>query len=128
MLLLEQASKLESQMMVMGAYGHSRLGELIPGGTTRHVLNHTQLPVFFRTSGLSNPVLLNHCYFKFADSVDTGGNEVTWVNRTDSIGSSSINEVAGCHLVELRQMGNTFLNIPDLQIQVAVLADFTIHG
>jgi nucleotide-binding universal stress UspA family protein len=46
-LLLEQASKLGSQMMVMGAYGHSRLRELMLGGTTRHMLNHSHLPVFF---------------------------------------------------------------------------------
>jgi nucleotide-binding universal stress UspA family protein len=46
-LLLEQASKLQSQMMVMGAYGHSRLREIMLGGTTRHVLGHAHLPVLF---------------------------------------------------------------------------------
>jgi len=45
--LLDQAAALESQMIVMGAYGHSRIRELMLGGTTRHVLEHTQLPILF---------------------------------------------------------------------------------
>jgi nucleotide-binding universal stress UspA family protein len=46
-ILLEQAKTLDSQMIVMGAYGHSRIRELMLGGTTRHVLDHTSLPVLF---------------------------------------------------------------------------------
>jgi nucleotide-binding universal stress UspA family protein len=46
-LLLEQAKTLDSQMIVMGAYGHSRIRELMLGGTTRHVLEYTTLPVLF---------------------------------------------------------------------------------
>jgi nucleotide-binding universal stress UspA family protein len=46
-ILLEQAKALDSQMIVMGAYGHSRIRELMLGGTTRHVLDHTSLPVLF---------------------------------------------------------------------------------
>lgn len=46
-ILLEQAKSLDSQMIVMGAYGHSRIRELMLGGTTRHVLDHTSLPVLF---------------------------------------------------------------------------------
>jgi nucleotide-binding universal stress UspA family protein len=46
-ILLEQAKALDSQMIVMGAYGHSRIRELMLGGTTRHVLDHTDLPVLF---------------------------------------------------------------------------------
>jgi len=46
-ILLEQAEALDSQMIVMGAYGHSRIRELMLGGTTRHVLEHTSLPVLF---------------------------------------------------------------------------------
>ena len=45
--LLNQATTLDSQMMIMGAYGHSRIRELMLGGTTRHVLEHVQLPVLF---------------------------------------------------------------------------------
>ena len=45
--LLDQATELNSQMIIMGAYGHSRIRELMLGGTTRHVLEHTQLPVLF---------------------------------------------------------------------------------
>lgn len=43
--LLEQARAMEADLLVMGAWGHSRIGELILGGTTRHVLEHAQLPV-----------------------------------------------------------------------------------
>ena len=33
-------------MLVMGAYGHSRLREIVLGGTTRHVLKNMRVPVF----------------------------------------------------------------------------------
>ena len=46
-ILLKQAKTLDSQMIVMGAYGHSRIRELILGGTTQHILEHTNLPVLF---------------------------------------------------------------------------------
>ena len=45
--LLDQASSLGSQMIIMGAYGHSRIRELMLGGATRHILEHVQLPVLF---------------------------------------------------------------------------------
>jgi nucleotide-binding universal stress UspA family protein len=32
-------------MLVMGAYGHSRVRELILGGVTRHVLENAAIPV-----------------------------------------------------------------------------------
>jgi nucleotide-binding universal stress UspA family protein len=44
-LLLSLASDLSSDLLVMGAYGHSRLRELIMGGVTRGVLDHMTLPV-----------------------------------------------------------------------------------
>jgi nucleotide-binding universal stress UspA family protein len=34
-----------ADLLVMGGYGHSRLGELVLGGVTRHVLTHAHLPV-----------------------------------------------------------------------------------
>jgi nucleotide-binding universal stress UspA family protein len=43
--LLAQASAMHADLLVMGAWGHSRMSELILGGTTRHVLKHAQLPV-----------------------------------------------------------------------------------
>jgi nucleotide-binding universal stress UspA family protein len=46
-ILLKQAQAIDSQMIIMGAYGHSRLRELMLGGTTRHVIDHTSLPVLF---------------------------------------------------------------------------------
>ena len=35
------------QLLVMGAYGHSRFRELVLGGATKYVLEHAQLPVLF---------------------------------------------------------------------------------
>lgn len=45
---------------------------------------------------------LNNLYLKLADAVDAGFNLVADLNRTNSIGCSGINEVAGRHLVKLR--------------------------
>ena len=46
-ILLEQTATLDSQMIIMGAYGHSRIRELMLGGATRHILENAQLPVLF---------------------------------------------------------------------------------
>ena len=46
-LLLEQAQSHDADLLVMGAYGHSRLREMILGGATRHVLHNATLPVLF---------------------------------------------------------------------------------
>jgi len=43
--LLSRASDLEADLLVMGAYGHSRVRELLLGGVTRTVLASTTLPV-----------------------------------------------------------------------------------
>lgn len=43
--LLAAAAARNADMLVMGAYGHSRWREIVLGGTTRHVLKHAQLPV-----------------------------------------------------------------------------------
>jgi len=43
--LLNQAYAMHADLLVMGAWGHSRISELILGGTTRHVLEHAKLPV-----------------------------------------------------------------------------------
>ncbi len=43
--LLATANDIGADMMVMGAYGHSRLREIVFGGVTRHVLGHSELPV-----------------------------------------------------------------------------------
>ena len=43
--LLETAADLGADLLVMGAYGHSRLRELLLGGVTRHIVGHTTLPV-----------------------------------------------------------------------------------
>lgn len=35
----------EADLLVMGAYGHSKFSEAIFGGATRHVLRHAELPI-----------------------------------------------------------------------------------
>jgi nucleotide-binding universal stress UspA family protein len=43
--LLAAANEFDCDLLVMGAYSHSRLRQLILGGVTRHVLEHTTLPL-----------------------------------------------------------------------------------
>jgi nucleotide-binding universal stress UspA family protein len=45
-MLLSQAADSGADLLVMGGYGHSRLGELVLGGATRHILRQITLPVF----------------------------------------------------------------------------------
>ncbi|HEX5080365.1 MAG TPA: universal stress protein [Geminicoccaceae bacterium] len=45
--LLEQAEAHAADLLVMGAYGHSRLREMVFGGATNHVLREATLPVLF---------------------------------------------------------------------------------
>lgn len=44
-LLLSRAADLSADLLVMGAYGHSRLKEMVLGGVTRTVLKSMTLPV-----------------------------------------------------------------------------------
>jgi nucleotide-binding universal stress UspA family protein len=46
-ILLAQAVAYRADLLVMGAYGHSRLREFVFGGATEHVLHHATLPVLF---------------------------------------------------------------------------------
>lgn len=43
--LLTQATAIGADLVVMGAYGHSRFRELVLGGVTRHLLRHLQVPM-----------------------------------------------------------------------------------
>lgn len=43
--LLEESERVSADLVVMGAYSHSRLRELILGGVTRHVLQNADIPV-----------------------------------------------------------------------------------
>jgi nucleotide-binding universal stress UspA family protein len=43
--LLNAIADQGADLLVMGAYGHSRLRELVLGGATRHVLRHMTAPV-----------------------------------------------------------------------------------
>ena len=44
--LLSRAGGLGADLIVMGAYGHSRAREWVVGGVTRHILGHMTTPVF----------------------------------------------------------------------------------
>lgn len=44
--LLRHVGDINADMVVMGAYGHSRFREAILGGATRHMLERAQVPVF----------------------------------------------------------------------------------
>ena len=46
--LLNAVHQLSADMLVMGAYAHSPLRELILGGVTRYLLEHADLPVLMR--------------------------------------------------------------------------------
>ena len=44
--LLSEAEEMKSDLLVMGAYGHSRLRETLLGGTSRDLLRDMTVPVF----------------------------------------------------------------------------------
>ncbi len=46
--LLDTAHRFGADLLVMGAYAHSLLRELVLGGVTRHMLAHADLPVLMR--------------------------------------------------------------------------------
>lgn len=46
--LLDAASRVDANLLVMGAYGRSRFSEWAFGGATRHVLAEARLPVLMR--------------------------------------------------------------------------------
>ena len=43
--IMESALETEADLIVMGAYGHSRFKQIILGGVTRHMLDHATIPV-----------------------------------------------------------------------------------
>lgn len=43
--MLQQAQQVNANMIVMGAYGHSRLKEFVLGGATKEILNTTRIPL-----------------------------------------------------------------------------------
>lgn len=46
--LLQEAHDAHANLLVMGAYGRSRLRERVLGGATRHVMAHASIPVFMQ--------------------------------------------------------------------------------
>ncbi|MBI3453281.1 MAG: universal stress protein [Rhodospirillales bacterium] len=46
-LLLSRTADMGADLVVMGAYGHSRTREIVLGGATRHLLQHMTVPVLF---------------------------------------------------------------------------------
>ena len=47
-MLLDKAHELGADLLVMGAYQHSPLRELLLGGVTRHMLANADLPLLLR--------------------------------------------------------------------------------
>lgn len=45
--ILSRLADLGADLLVMGAYGHSRMRELVFGGVTRHVARHMTVPTLF---------------------------------------------------------------------------------
>ena len=43
--LLDEAASAKADLLVMGAYSHSRVREFLLGGVTQHILEHTSIPV-----------------------------------------------------------------------------------
>ena len=43
--VLDAAHAAEADLIVMGAWGHSRITELVLGGTTRHLFQYSDLPL-----------------------------------------------------------------------------------
>jgi nucleotide-binding universal stress UspA family protein len=48
--LLDLSGKLQADLLVMGAYGHTRIREFILGSTTSHVIRKTKVPVLLSRS------------------------------------------------------------------------------
>jgi hypothetical protein len=46
--LLQKAHEIHANLLVMGAYGHSRIRERVLGGATRHVMANADIPVFMQ--------------------------------------------------------------------------------
>jgi nucleotide-binding universal stress UspA family protein len=44
--ILGQAAEMNADLIVMGAYGHARLREIILGGVTRDLLKQSPVPLF----------------------------------------------------------------------------------
>jgi nucleotide-binding universal stress UspA family protein len=44
--ILAAAHEMQADMIVMGAWGHSRIAELVLGGATRHLFQHSDLALF----------------------------------------------------------------------------------
>lgn len=45
--ILSRLSDLDIDLLVMGAYGHSRMREIVFGGATRHIARHMTVPTLF---------------------------------------------------------------------------------
>jgi len=45
--ILSRLADLDADLLVMGAYGHGRLRQLVFGGVTRHIARHMTVPTLF---------------------------------------------------------------------------------
>jgi len=44
--ILQEAKAANADLLIVGAYSHTRMRELMLGGVTRHLLEHTNIPLF----------------------------------------------------------------------------------
>jgi nucleotide-binding universal stress UspA family protein len=44
--ILDAAHAAQADLIVMGAWGHSRIAELVLGGATRHLFQYSDVPLF----------------------------------------------------------------------------------
>jgi nucleotide-binding universal stress UspA family protein len=44
-ILLTEAKAMAADLLVIGAYSHSRMRQVVFGGVTEHMLDHAELPV-----------------------------------------------------------------------------------
>jgi nucleotide-binding universal stress UspA family protein len=47
-ILLKEVENIDADLLVMGAYGHSRMHERVFGGATRHVLEQATVPLLMQ--------------------------------------------------------------------------------
>ena len=44
-ILLDEAAAMAADLLIIGAYSHSRMRQVVFGGVTEHMLDHAELPV-----------------------------------------------------------------------------------
>ena len=56
-ILLSEAAAMAADLLVLGAYSHSRMRQVVFGGVTEHMLDYAELPVLMTSLGPPTPLL-----------------------------------------------------------------------